>query len=74
MNDKHRAETWSREHWHLAVFACLCLPVVGAVLVQLDVITERRAWLATGLGVAYILAVTWYYTRRRKPNEPSSNE
>lgn len=68
MNDKHRAETWSREHWHIAVFACLCLPVIGAVLVTFNVMSERRAWLATGLGIAYILGVTWFYTRRRKPD------
>jgi maltodextrin utilization protein YvdJ len=64
-NDKNLAVLWAKEHWHVALFACLCLPFVGAVLVDLDVVTVRGAVAATVAAIAYVLMTTWNFTHDR---------
>ena len=64
-NDRNLAVIWAREHWHVAFFACACLPVVGAVLVELDVVTVRAAVAAVLAAVAYVLLTTWVFTHGR---------
>ncbi len=61
-NDKKRAVLWAKEHWHVAGFICACLPVVGAVLVDLGVLTVRAAVVATLAAVVYVLMTTWSST------------
>jgi maltodextrin utilization protein YvdJ len=62
-NDRKLAVIWAKEHWHVALFCCACLPVLAAILVSLGVLTERAAVAAVVLAVAYVLALTWRYTR-----------
>jgi Uri superfamily endonuclease len=59
------AVIWAKEHWHVAFFACACLPVVGAVLVELGVVTVRCAVAAVLASIAYVLLTTWDFTRDR---------
>jgi hypothetical protein len=61
-NDKKRAVIWAREHWHVALFVCACLPVLGAVLVDLHVVTVRGAVAAVVAAVVYVLVTTWKFT------------
>lgn len=63
MNDRKRAVLWAKEHWHIAGFACACLPVLAAILVKLEVLTERSAVAAVLVAVAYVVLTTWRYTR-----------
>lgn len=72
-DDRHLAVMWAREHWHLAIFACACLPIIAAFLVYVDVVSERAAWAATAAGIVYILLTTWLYTRRQKPPKAPSH-
>lgn len=64
-NDKKLAVLWAKEHWQIAAFACVCLPVIGAVLVDLDVVSVRGAVAATVAAIAYVLMTTWNFTHDR---------
>lgn len=69
MNDRKRAVLWAKEHWHIAGFACACLPVLAAILVKLGVLTERAAVAAVFVAVAYVVFTTWRYTRNTEKSE-----
>ena len=70
MNDRQRAVTWAREHWHVAIFVCACLPVIAAVLAWFGVLSERAAWIAIAVSVIYVLVLTWWYTRQPSVKRP----
>lgn len=72
-NDKKRAVLWAREHWHVALFACACLPVVAAVLVDLNVMTVRGAVVAVVTAIAYVLVTTWEFTHDRDDNKQEAS-
>jgi hypothetical protein len=60
---------WAKEHWHIAGFACACLPVLAAILVRLAVLTERAAVAAVLVAVAYVVFTTWRYTRNTEQSK-----
>lgn len=74
MNDRARAVTWAREHWHVALFVCAAIPVGAALLVYLHVLTERAAWAAAAGSVVYVLLTTWLYTRPGARPPSTNNE
>jgi Flp pilus assembly protein TadB len=51
-------------HWHLAAFAIACLPVLAGILVRFDLMTVARAISTTLIAAAYVVYVTWRYTRK----------
>lgn len=64
-NDKKRAVLWAKEHWHVAGFACGCIVVAAAVLVDLNVLSVRAAIASTVASIVYVLLTTWNFTHDR---------
>ena len=62
---RKQAVWWPQEHWHVAVFACACVLIVAALLVDQHVLTVRAALAAAAASVVYVLLTTWQYTHDR---------
>lgn len=63
MNDHHRVADWPEMHWNIAGFVCACIPVLAAILVSLNVLSEFIAICTAVAAVLYVLLLTWYYAR-----------
>ncbi|WEF31456.1 hypothetical protein [Pseudoduganella chitinolytica] len=62
-NDGDRAALWSTLHWQLAGIACALVVGLALLLLYCDVLSAAAALAAAVLGIAYVLLLTWRYTR-----------
>lgn len=61
-NDKKRAVLWAKEHWQIAGVACVFVPVLGFVLVDLGVMSVGGAVAAVIGSIGFVLMTTWDFT------------
>ena len=62
-NDGEKAVMWPVEHWALAKWICVGVVLLGMSLAGLELMTWRAAFVASILGIAYVLLLTRHYTR-----------
>lgn len=67
-NDQYKAVTWAKEHWHVAGFICLCLPIASAILVKFGLLNTRVAVAACIASMLYVGLTTWFATRSTTGN------
>lgn len=70
-HDAHKAKTWAREHWHVAIFGLAVLGLVTLALVSFHVLSERAGWAAFLASVVFVIWTTWDYTRPGKEDPPA---
>ena len=65
-NDREKAAMWTQEHRHVAAYGCAVLLFLDAVVVHLNLLSERAGFAAGAASVVYVALMTWLYTRKPK--------
>lgn len=62
-NDREKAVMWATEHWAVSKYVCLCIALVGLMATAMNIMTATAAFVASVLGIVYVLLLTRHYTR-----------